>query len=213
MKKLIVFALVLAMALAIPTAALADTFISSPSTHDAPTLVSAVIDPADWDGEIIVTAFADRDTLPAEEQEKLMTAYDGIKESEEVTDLHDDLAKVAEKLGVTVDKLAVSTLFNIHATKEGIKSAKLTLKSAKFENIVTLLHFNGEDWEIVDIDADGTTITFTATDFSPYAAVVATEELPDSPITGEEIPMGLVALAVLFGVASVCFFAKSKVNA
>lgn len=213
MKKLIVFALVLAMALAIPTAALADTFISSPSTHDAPTLVSAIFNPEDWDGEIIVTAFADRETLPEEEHEKLMTAYDGIKESEDVTDLHDELGEVAEKLGLTVDKLAVSTLFNVHATKEGLKSATLTLKSAKFENFVTLLHFNGEDWEIVDTTVDGTSVTFTTEDFSPYAAVVATDVIPDAPPTGEALPAGIIALAVLFGVAGVCFLAKSKVNA
>lgn len=213
MKKLIVFALVLAMALAIPTAVLADTFISSPGTHEAPMLDKVTVDPSDWDGEIIVTPFSDRETLPAEELEKLMAAYDEIKAADAVTDLQKKLEEIAKDLGISVDKLAVSTLFNVHATKEGLGSATLTLTSDKFENLVSLLHYNGEKWEIVDVTAEGTTITFTTDDFSPYAAVVATDAIPDAPPTGEALPVGFIALAVLFGAASVCFFVKSKANA
>lgn len=213
MKKLIVVALVLAMAFAVPTAALADVFISSPGTHDAPTLVDAKFTPADWDGEIIVTPFSKRDTLPEEELEKLMDAYDEIKAADAAVDLHEELEEIADDLGVAGDKLAVSTLFNVHATKEGLEAATLTLSSDKFENLVALLHYNGEEWEIVDTTVDGTNVTFTTEDFSPYAAVVATDAIPDAPPTGEALPVGFIALAVLFGAAGVCFLAKSKANA
>ena len=213
MKKIIACALVLVMALAIPTAVLADTFLSSPGTHEAPKLDDAKVTPEAWDGEIIVTPFSEKDTLPAEELEKLMAAYDEIKGADAVTDLQKKLEEIAKDLGVSVDKLAVSTLFNIHATKEGLDSATLTLTSDKFENLVSLLHYNGEKWEIVDVKAEGKTITFTADDFSPYAAIVATDVIPDAPTTGEALPVGFIALAVLFGAAGVCCFVKSKANA
>ncbi|MCH5184046.1 MAG: hypothetical protein J1E00_07710 [Oscillospiraceae bacterium] len=192
---------------------MADTFISSPSNQDAPKLENVVVDPADWDGEIIVTRFADRDTLPDEELEKLMAAYELIKSAEAVDELHEELAELAETLGVPVEKLAVSTLFNVHATKEGLNSATLTLSSPKFNNFVSLLHFDGEEWDIVETTVEDLTITFTAEGFSPYAVVVSTEDIPDAPITGEALPVVFIVLAVLFGAAGVCFFAKSKANA
>lgn len=36
---------------------------------------------------------------------------------------------------------------------------------------------------------------------------------PNSPPTGEALPIGFIASAVLFGAAGVCFLAKSKENA
>ena len=36
---------------------------------------------------------------------------------------------------------------------------------------------------------------------------------PNSPPTGEALPVGFIASAVLFGAAGVCFLAKSKENA
>lgn len=213
MKKLIVFALVLAMALAVPTAALADTFVGSPSNVGAPTLDDVTVKPADWDGEIIVTPYGERDTLPEEAREQLEAAYDDIKNAENVDELNEDLKDVAEDLGLSSDDLDVSTLFDISVTKEGLDSATLTLTSDEFENAVALLYFDGEEWKIVDATINGKTITFTATAFGPYAVVVSTDGIPDAPPTGESLPVGFIALAVLFGVAGVCFFAKSKLTA
>lgn len=208
MKKLIVFALVLAMALAVPTAVLADTFVSSPSKQAAPKL-DDVKGPEGWNGEIVITPFADRNDLTEEESEKLDAAYDSIKAAKSVTELNGGLKDVAEAAGVSVSELAVSNLFDITATEEG--SVTITMSIADIKNFVALLHYTGEAWEIVDTKVEGGKITFTASDFSPYAIVTATEK--DAPPTGEALPMGIIALAVLFGVAGVCFFVKSKANA
>lgn len=210
MKKLIVFALVLAMALAVPTAVLADTFVSSPSNQAAPKL-DDVKAPEGWDGEIIITPFADRDKLAEAESEKLEAAYDSIKAAKTVTELNSGLKDVAAAVNVSADALAVSNLFDITSTKEGTVTIALSVADAK--NFVALLHYNGKAWEVVNTKVEGGKITFTASDFSPYAIVVSTDKTPDSPTTGEALPMGIIALAVLFGAASVCFFVKSKANA
>lgn len=192
MKKLIVFALVLAMALAVPTAVLADSFISSPSNQKAPT--------TEEDG-VTVTGFGDRNTLPEDAKGNLETAYEDIKKAENVSDLTDGL-KDAEDA-------AVSNLFDISGTEEG-DDVELTIEDGK--DFKGLLFFDGEEWHVVeDAKVDGNKLSFKSMGDGTYAIVSATEK--DAPPTGEALPMGFIALAVLCGAAGVCFFVKSKANA
>ena len=212
MKKLIVFALVLAMALAVPTAVLADTFVSSPSNQSAPTLGDVTGTPENWGGEIIITSYGDRHTLSQEAQEQMESAYEDIKEAKTVTDLTEDLKDVIEGADLTPEDVAVGSMFDVSASEEGADSATLTMTSEQFENFVALLYYDGEEWHVVDgAKVDGKTLTFKTMGYGTYAVVVATEK--DAPPTGEALPMGIIALAVLFGVAGVCFFVKSKANA
>lgn len=199
MKKLLVFALVLAMVLAVPTAVLADAFVSSPSNVDAPTLGDVTASNKDWDGKIVVASFADTDTA------EMTAAYDSIKAAASVTALNSALPSDKE--------LAVSTLFDVSATKEGMGTVTITLTSDKFENFVALLHFVDGKWEVVDnAKVDGTKLTFSVDSLSPFAVVVSTDD-KELPPLGETLPVGIIAFAVLFGAAGVCFLAKSKANA
>lgn len=194
MKKLLVFALVLAMVLAVPTAVLADAFVSSPSNVDAPTLGDVTASNKDWDGKIVVTSFADTDTA------EMTAAYDSIKAAASVNALNSALPSDKE--------LAVSTLFDVSATKEGMGTVTITLTSDKFENFVALLHFVDGKWEVVDnAKANDKTLTFSVDSLSPFAVVVSTKK---SPETGSSLPVGIIAFAVLFGAAGVCFLAKSR---
>lgn len=210
MKKLLVFALVLAMVLAVSATVLADPFVSSPSNVDKPTLDDYTVTNKDWDGEIIVASYKE-----SAEKEDMKAAYDSIKAAASVKDLVPSL---------TAANLAVSTLFDVYATKEGVGSATIKLTSDKFENFVALLHYVDGKWEIVkDAKVEGKTLTFTSDSFSPYAVVVSTKadepstSEPDtskpSPETGDVLPTAIITFAVLFGVAGVCFLAKSKENA
>lgn len=203
MKKLIVFALVLAMALAVPTAVLADSFISSPSNQNTPTTE---------DEHITVTGYGDRDTLPDDVREDLESAYEDIKKADDVTDLTEDLKDVLKDAGVSPEDAAVSSLFDITTDEES--DGKVELTSEQFEDFVALLYYDGEEWHVVeDAKADGKKLTFTSKGDGVYAVVVSTDNAPDAPPTGEALPVGFIALAVLFGAAGVCFFVKSKANA
>lgn len=203
MKKLIVFALVLAMALAVPTAALADSFISSPSNQNTPTTSNQ---------HVTVTGFGERNTLPDKAREDLESAYEDIKKADDVTDLTEDLEDVLKDAGVSPEDAAVGSLFDI-TTDEGFEG-KIDLTSEQFEDFEALLYYDGEEWHVVeDAKVDGKNLTFTSMGDGTYAVVVSTDNAPPAPPTGDALPVGFIALAVLFGAAGVCFFVKSKANA
>lgn len=222
MKKLLVFALVLVMVLALSATVLADSFVSSPSNDDTPTVGKFEASNADWDGKIVVTSLKD-----SADNAEMTAAYDSIKEAAAVKDLAPSL---------TEEGLAVSTLFDVSATKEGAGSVTVTLTSDKFENFVALLHYVDGKWTVVEnAKAEGKTLTFTVDSLSPFAVVVSTDAdepstsepstsepstsapstgtSSESPETGDMVPGMIIVLAVLSGVAGVCFFAKSKENA
>ena len=198
-----------------PTAALAAEFIESPSTAEGPILVSYTSSNPDWDGELILTPYRDRNTLPEEELAGIEAAYGHIVDADQTVDLHDDIEAMADELGVDPMGLAVSSLFNLHATKDGYGTVTVVLESDKFENYVTLLHFNGTDWDVVDpASVDGNRLTFSTDNFSPFAVVVHTDEgAPDSPQTGEAFPWALLAGAVLAGTfgAGFLYLGRKKV--
>lgn len=202
MKKLIVFALVLAMAFAVPTAVLADSFVSSPSNQNTPTTE---------DSNITVTGYGERDTLPDDAREDMEAAYEDIKGAKDVTDLTDDLEDVIKDAGLTPKDTAVGSLFDVTGAKEG-DDVELVVEDG--EDFVALLYFDGEEWHVVeDAKVNGKKLTYTSMGDGTYALVVATDNVPDGPPTGEALPVGFIALAVLFGVSGVCFFVKSKANA
>lgn len=223
MKKLLVFALVLVMVLALSATVLADSFVSSPSNDDTPTVGKVEASNADWNGKIVVTSLKD-----SADNAEMTAAYDSIKDAAAVKDLAPSL---------TEENLAVSTLFDVSATAEGAGSVTVTLTSDKFENFVALLHYVDGKWTVVEnAKAEGKTLTFTVDSLSPFAVVVSTDAADEpstsepstsepststpstgtsseSPETGDMVPGMIIVLAVLSGVAGVCFFAKSKENA
>lgn len=187
MKKVLVFALVLVMVLAVSTAALADTFVNSPSNNAAPTVVDVTTTNADWDGEIIVTPYSERGTLPEDASEAFKAAYNSIKDAANVTELNEALATIAESLGIDVANLTVGDLFDVRATKEGMGAATITLSSETFKNFVALIHYVDGEWELVDnATVDGTEMTFTTENFSPFAVIVFTDDASDDESSSDE---------------------------
>ena len=212
MKKTLVFALVIAMVFAAPVTAFADAFHESPSNNPAAELVGYTVTNDDWDGEIIVTPYSKRSTLPEKELKEIEEAYADIKNASSVLQLESHLAQVAEKKKVDVSNLSVSDLFDVRATVPGMGSATITLKSDRFEYFVALLHFADGKWEIVD-DAkcnEDLELTFTVDDLSPFAVVVSNKNSPPTGETNDWTATGLLALAVLSGIVGVGFLAKSK---
>ncbi len=212
MKKTLMFALAIAMVFAAPVTAFANAFRDSPSNVPAPELTGYTVTPSDWTGEIIVTPYSRRDTLPKKELGEEEDAYNSIRDAGNAVQLESHLAQIAARKHVDPQNLFVSDLFDVRATKEGMGSVTITLKSDRFRNFVALLHFvNDQEWVVVDnASCDGTTLTFTVDELSPFAVVVSSE---DSPPTGESNDLtttGLLALTVLSGAVGVGFLVKSR---
>ncbi len=210
MKKTLILALAIAMVFAMPVTAFASTFNGSPSNNTAPTVGDTTVTNKDWDGKIEVESYADRKDLSAEEQKEIEAAYDTVAKASNVTELNSGLTAIAEQNKVETKDLAVSDLFDVYATKEGMGSATITLKSESFKNFVALLHYTDGKWEIVEgATCKDDTLTFTVDSLSPFAVVVAK---PGSPETGDTngFAAGLLAFAVLSGVVGVGFLVKSK---
>ena len=211
MKKTLILALAIAMVLAMPVTAFANTFHGSPSNNAAPTVDDTTVENKDWEGEIIVKSYAERDELTDKEHEEIDAAYDSVAKSTDVTELNSGLTAIAEQNKLTTKDLAVSDLFDVYATKEGMGSATITLKSESFKNFVALLHYTDGKWEIVKgAECTGDTLTFTTDDLSPFAVVVSTKNSPPTGETSDWTSIGLLAFAMLSGVVGVAFLAKSK---
>lgn len=219
MKKLFAVCLVMAMMLcmSINVFAAPGSFVSSPSGNPAPELVS--FDPADdqCTAQLIITAYADRSDLSDDLKALLETAYKAIAETDDITKLNADLAKLAADNKLDTKKLAVGDLFDAHVegctTHDGHVSFKITIKADSLDRFVGLLHMDANcGWELVsdaEVSEDGKTLTFTATSLSPFAIVVNTDE--NLPATGDnsKIATYLIIMAVA-AVAFVVVFAASR---
>lgn len=181
MKKVLALcvALLMVVVLAVPALAAPGAFVSSPSGNTAPTLDGAVSDSEECTAQVIITAYADRANLSDEDRATLEKAYNEIVNYTSDNAFKTILAQLAQELNCNTTQLSVSDLFDIAttncATHDGHGGFTVTLKVTNAAQLVGILHFNGTAWEIADmqsVDEEKNTVTFHATDFSPFALVV-----------------------------------------
>ncbi len=212
MKKIVALILSTVMVLSMTVAASA-AFVSSPSANSAPVLVE--IKEGKTEGLVIeVTAYKDRAELTAEGKAAIEDSYNDIKTATDLTALADGLKTVADKAKVNAADLAVSDLFDISVVS-GTADGKLTLvlRAETLKNFVALLHDKDGKWEVVEnATVDGDKITFSVDSLSPFAIVVNTGDVKDSPTTGNTVDYGMIFVigAVIFGGAAALCIAKSK---
>ena len=197
MKKILTVALMIVMVMSLTLAASAKVggFIQSPSNNHAPGLVSSLnIDP-ECIAKVIVTAYIDREELPVEKRLLLEEAYSLIAANPDLSNLTGQLISLAKELGINVKDLAVSDLFDISSTDcsnhENHGHFDIILESDTRDNFVCLLHYDKDEWTVVEgakVTHGGTHLEFDATEFSPFAIVVNTN--PDAVVDEEpeEIP-------------------------
>ncbi len=215
MKKVLVICLTLLMLLSMSLTAFADKggFVASPSNNLAPEVVEITSEKG-FRVELIVTPYAQRNTLPAADQAEVNKAYSDIASTDDVTVLQEGLVKKAEAVGANPQDLAVSDLFHLtvrvigEGTAEGPYSVKL--RSDILENFVGLLHMRGGAWSVVEqAEVKGDILTFAVDDFSPFAVVVDTN--PGSSATGDNsMPWMFAALALISGIGLIYCFVKSR---
>lgn len=208
MKRAVAFIItvIMTLSLCLSVSAAPGGFIESPSGSASPTLDGFTVITENCNGEIVVTLYADRETLSAEGLETIEAAYDQIVANTDLTALNAELGTVAAKLGIDAADLAVSDLFDVSYigcdTHEGHAGFKITLKAKSLDKFVALLHLNGNKWEMVDDAAvNGDKLSFTADIFSPFAIVVNTAEADDpgtdAPPTGDDSSLIVYSMIIL----------------
>ena len=218
MRKLLALLTACMMLFTVSVAAANGGFVLSPSTNLAPEIVDSRVDSEDCLATLVITPYIHRDTLDAEGLSEIEDAYATIAANPNLSKLTKDLTAKAEALGIPVTALAVSDLFDI-STKDcepdehedhGQFHITLSLDTAK--SFVALIHYMDGEWTVVDnAKVEGTELTFSVEDFSPFAIVVNTYGESDPPMTGDiYLISACAAVMAASAVAFVAVYKKSK---
>lgn len=217
MKKILVICMAVVMMLSMGVLAFAE-FVNSPSNNQAPELIKAEASEG-CGAQLVITAYADRDELPAEVREKIEEAYEMIKEAGDLSELNSEIKDICKELGADLMDLGVSDLFDISVSADCAHETHhfdLTLKTDMLNNFVCLLHYYGGEWHIVkdaEVTNGGTHLVFDEMEFSPFAIVVDTNK-GEGPGTGDN--SNIVIYAVVMAVVAatmVVVLKKSKARA
>ena len=221
MKKIATIALIVTMVLSMTMAVIAapGAFQESPSKNQAPVLVDFNSNSEDCSAQVVVTAYADRSTLPAENLEKIQEAYKIILESNVTGALDPVLKPFADSLGINISDLAVSDLFDVRTVGCDVHDNHgpfhVTLKSDTLKNFVCLLHFYDDEIRVVKdakVVHNGECIEFTEDEFSPFAIVVNTvAQEPSTPPTNDGY-MIFAAVALVSALLLLVLVIKQKKN-
>ncbi len=199
-------------------------FVSSPSGNRAPTVESFKPGNADCDGQLVVTPYAERDTLPEDLRTLLENAYKDIANSTDLTKLHADLAKLAADKNIGAGKLAASDLFNISVSgctaHDGHYDFEIVLSAETLNKFVALLQLNSEGkWELVrgaSVINNGKSLKFSVKSMSPLAIVVNTDtSVPNPPPTSDNWTIyvySTVAVVSAVTLAVIWFFWRKSKN-
>ena len=215
MKKVLAICLMMVMVLCMSVNVFAapSGFVSSPSGNPAPTVVAFEPNNDDCTGRLVVTPYGDRHELSDALRAMFEKAYNDIVNSDDLTKLNADFAKLVADRNLTADKLAVSDLFDIHVSgcdyHDEHVDFDITLDADTLSRFVGLLHMNKDGvWELVtdaEVINNGEHLKFSVDSFSPFAIVVDTSSgSPDAPQTGDNsmihiyaIIMAVSALAIV----------------
>ncbi len=180
-KRSLGIVLALVMALVLGTSAMAASSIQA----------SGIITDADaWDAEdtgwdLLITELH-------EEDEWLLDDISDPETLEEVLgdDYHDGLE--------VVDAVDISIIGDISKVVWDV-TAELEIAGVTEDSEVYMLHWTGDEWEIVPIEVGDGYITATMSEFSPFA-FVANEDFAESPKTGH--PMATTAVIMVIAAAA-----------
>lgn len=188
MKKILSFVLTIVMVvtMAVAVQAADNAFIISPSLKPAPTLISFKNQVEGCLSEIIITAYANRHTLPDDDRELIEKAYDTLAKTNDIGTLNSGLKALADKYKVSTADFAVSDLFDLRMTEcdshEEHGAFDLVIAPESLKNFVCLLHYYNGKWNIVDsaeVTNNGEYLKFTSDEFSPFAIVVNTKDVEE----------------------------------
>ncbi|MCC8196393.1 MAG: hypothetical protein LIO49_06270 [Ruminococcus sp.] len=180
MNKFMKIALAVALAAVMCVSAVADTAVPSIQQKAAPEVSTATATDADGNevtidaAEVVVTAFSDADSLDADTQEALTSAYEQILESESLEEL---VATIPE--GHTA-----AYLFDISVTGDaaavlaagGAVTVTMEVNLGGASEVAVLHNYSGNEWREEPSEVVGTNklqVTFTST--SPFVITVSSD--------------------------------------
>ena len=222
MKKVLAICLMIVMVVSMSVTSFAAPggFVSSPSGNPAPTVVD--FDPSNDNctGWLVITPYGDREDLSDVLRSLLEKAYNDIVNSDDLTKLNAELAKIAADKNIEGQNLAVSDLFDIHVTgcdfHDGHFGFDITLDADKLSSFVGLLHMNKNgEWELVadaKVVNNNEHLQFSVDSLSPFAIVVDTTiDGGDAPQTGDNSMIYIyVVLMAASALALVTILLKNK---
>lgn len=216
MKKVLTICLIMVMVLSMSVTVFAapNGFVSSPSGSPAPTIVDFKPSDDDCTAALVITPYGDRHDLSDTIRIMFEKAHEEIVNSNNLTELNTELAKIAANKNIDGTKLAVSDLFDIHVTgcdyHDEHVDFDITLDADTLSHFIGLLHMNKNgEWELVDnaeVINNGEHLKFSVDSFSPFAVVVdTTVDNGKAPQTSDNtmtymyvILMAASALALVF---------------
>lgn len=191
MNKFMKIALAVALAAVMCVSAVADTAVPSIQQKAAPKVSTATATDADGNevtidaAEVTVTAFSDADSLDADTQEALTSAYEQILESESLEEL---VATIPE--GHTA-----AYLFDISVTGDaaavlaagGAVTVTMEVNLGGASEVAVLHNYSGNEWREEPSEVVGTNklqVTFSST--SPFVITVSSDStiLVSDPVEG-----------------------------
>ena len=179
MKKVltIISIVLLLLCSGLSTFAASGSFTASPGAKQAPELVdSENVAEEKCEAEVKVVAYAERNTLNAQEKTKIEAAYQDIASTNDLGTLGYDVKALANSLNYSSNQLFVSDLFaisyagcDVHEDHEFV----VTIEPDSTKNYVGVLRYANGVWVLVD-DAvcENGEITFSMEDPSPFAIMV-----------------------------------------
>ncbi len=189
-----------------------NNFVSSPSSNNNLEII-------DWESseedkeELIVTLFANRHILNDVARMQLEEARDIIVNTPDLANLNEDLKEKVDSLGIDSKDVAISDLFDVDYSDCDVHDEhgeyKVLLKSDELDKFVGLLHFDGQNWTMIDnaqIDENGY-LVYSTDKTGSFAIVLNTYEDESSsgngPQTGDEFRWWIYV--VLMAVSAVAF--------
>lgn len=221
MKKAfsIILAMVLTLVLSASVCAAPGRFVNSPSNNSVPKIISFEKHNSECTAELIITPYAERATLPAELKTLIEKAYSDIASSQDLTTLNQDLADLAASQKIAGTDLQVSDLFDIRyegcEDHDETHTFTIVLGADTLHRFVGLLHMNlNGEWELIEnakVINNGEALSFTVSNFSPFAIVVDTSDIEgDSPQTGVKNIAIYGSLMLVSALAIVVLVVKGK---
>ena len=212
MKKILSVILAVVLVFALGVTVMANSNQLPSPMGGSPRLSSFTVD-GDCDATIIVTPYAYKNTLPSELLSMMDKAYAILLAAEDLNELIPGIKELAEEKGIDPATVGVNEIFDIRYegcyAENDHNGFTITLDSDAFKGFVALVHYHGTSWEIIEATVSGNTITFYASDFSPFAIVVDTTG--ESPKTGDSVMIiSTIVLSVSVIALGVVTFKRKK---
>ncbi len=219
--------LIVLVAMSIPTFAANGSFLTSPSQNGAPEIVGTE---SECSGNLVITAYKDRDTLPENDKAYFEDSYYSIASASNLVDLNSNLKTIADSKKVNTNDLVVSDVFYAHVdgcegdvaaytlVTETTATGKLidvyhgvfdiTLDTDTLKNYMALMNYVNGEWVIVEnakVTADGY-LQFSTDTFGPFAIVVGSSPAQ----TGDIVTIAGVSGFAIAAIAMIVVLFKTK---